>query len=231
MPFAWRRSSTCAASFVRRRLPLQLLPSPRTGKFLRPPRIRTTPTAPTTTALSLRTRREAMPPHSHRHTVTCPRLLSKVGIFVFPMRHDSLFLAAVCRIFALANIPCPQQICQSLSEQFVVCDVNDNIISLNLSSSGLSGSLPDVFQNLNHLTFLNLANNSLSGPFPDSVCLTYGLAGLKLCTSSDSNCALTSVPLCVADAPNSALPNLQFKEIGNLTNPQKGEHFIRLQVQ
>ncbi|CAF2152058.1 unnamed protein product [Brassica napus] len=52
------------------------------------------------------------------------------------------------------------------------CSISDisvppKIISLNLSSSGLSGTILSHFQNLNHLEILDLSNNSLSGMVPE----------------------------------------------------------------
>ncbi|XP_009150292.1 probable LRR receptor-like serine/threonine-protein kinase MEE39 isoform X1 [Brassica rapa] len=52
------------------------------------------------------------------------------------------------------------------------CSISDisvppKIISLNLSSSGLSGTIISHFQNLNHLEILDLSNNSLSGMVPE----------------------------------------------------------------
>ncbi|KAG2247579.1 hypothetical protein Bca52824_087207 [Brassica carinata] len=52
------------------------------------------------------------------------------------------------------------------------CSISDisvppKIISLNLSSSGLSGTILSDFQNLNHLEILDLSNNSLSGMVPE----------------------------------------------------------------
>ncbi|EEF46324.1 BRASSINOSTEROID INSENSITIVE 1-associated receptor kinase 1 precursor, putative [Ricinus communis] len=41
------------------------------------------------------------------------------------------------------------------------------IISLDLSSSGLTGDVPPVFANLKSLESLDLSNNSLTGPVPD----------------------------------------------------------------
>ncbi len=92
------------------------------------------------------------------------------------------------------------------------------------------GSLPNVFQNLDHLTSLDLSYNSLTGAVPDSVCYLKSLTSLFLCSNSNTSCTLASVPLCVADAPYSVLNNLKIKEIGNLSNPQKGEFRLLFHV-
>ncbi|KAF8108583.1 hypothetical protein N665_0107s0005 [Sinapis alba] len=52
------------------------------------------------------------------------------------------------------------------------CSISDisappKIISLNLSSSGLTGTILSDFQNLNHLEILDLSNNTLSGMVPE----------------------------------------------------------------
>ncbi|EFH53741.1 predicted protein [Arabidopsis lyrata subsp. lyrata] len=70
------------------------------------------------------------------------------------------------------------------------CNITDisappRIISLNLSSSGLSGTIVHDFQNLTHLESLDLSNNTLSGTVPEFLAsmkslLVINLSGNKL---------------------------------------------------
>ncbi|KAK9030838.1 hypothetical protein V6N11_032248 [Hibiscus sabdariffa] len=54
------------------------------------------------------------------------------------------------------------------------------IVSLNLSSSGLTGGIPLYIQNLTRLEYLDLSNNSLTGPVPDFLSRLQSLTLLNL---------------------------------------------------
>ncbi|KAK9231894.1 hypothetical protein WN943_022135 [Citrus x changshan-huyou] len=64
------------------------------------------------------------------------------------------------------------------------CSYEDNnpsrIISLNLSSSGLTGEISPYFANLTAIEFLDLSNNSLSGTFPEFLSKLPSLRALNL---------------------------------------------------
>ncbi|KAK8274377.1 hypothetical protein V6Z12_D10G069100 [Gossypium hirsutum] len=54
------------------------------------------------------------------------------------------------------------------------------IISLNLSSSGLTAGIPPYIQNLSQLQYLDLSNNSLTGPVPEFLSKLQSLTILNL---------------------------------------------------
>ncbi|GMI93761.1 IMPAIRED OOMYCETE SUSCEPTIBILITY 1 [Hibiscus trionum] len=64
------------------------------------------------------------------------------------------------------------------------CTYDDNspprIVSLNLSSSGLTGGIPLYIQNLTQLQYLDLSNNSLTGPVPEFLSRLRSLTLLNL---------------------------------------------------
>ncbi|XVF25075.1 hypothetical protein REPUB_Repub13aG0182500 [Reevesia pubescens] len=64
------------------------------------------------------------------------------------------------------------------------CSYEDNspprIISLNLSSSGLTGGIPPFIANLTQLQSLDLSNNSLTGPVPEFLSKLQSLTVLNL---------------------------------------------------
>ncbi|PPD79953.1 hypothetical protein GOBAR_DD23104 [Gossypium barbadense] len=67
---------------------------------------------------------------------------------------------------------------------FVTCDVQKNVITVNLAKKGLFGRISPSFGGLKELKNLNLNDNKLSGPIPDSLTkLTY----LQLFDVSNNN--------------------------------------------
>ena len=61
----------------------------------------------------------------------------------------------------------------------------ESTFKLDLSNSGLTGSIPPEIGNLTNLTYLNLSDNQLSGIIPD-----------EICNQGDSSPGLTGNPLC-----------------------------------
>jgi len=62
----------------------------------------------------------------------------------------------------------------------VVCDSNNNVISINLGGNNLVGAIPADIGNLPYLQSLNLAWNQLSGSIPASICNLTNLQYLDL---------------------------------------------------
>ncbi|XP_065866573.1 putative receptor-like protein kinase At3g47110 [Euphorbia lathyris] len=63
-------------------------------------------------------------------------------------------------------------------------DAGQRVVSLNLSSFGLSGTISPHIANLSFLTSLHLQNNQLSGTFPDQICNLFRLTVLNLSSNS-----------------------------------------------
>lgn len=97
------------------------------------------------------------------------------------------------------------------------------MIGLDVSSLGLTGTLPPSFAILTTLTYLNLSDNLYSGQFPEYIANFTQLLTLALCLPDNSNCSFSNIPLSVADAPfGGPLSSLTNKTIGNLTSLEKG---------
>lgn len=62
----------------------------------------------------------------------------------------------------------------------VLCSATKNIISIDLNSKRLQGSMPNSFGKLSTLKFLYLQNNLISGTIPPSVGNLSSLLGLRL---------------------------------------------------
>ncbi|AEC08196.1 Leucine-rich repeat protein kinase family protein [Arabidopsis thaliana] len=78
--------------------------------------------------------------------------------------------------------PClPQELSwENLRCSYTNSSTPPKIISLNLSASGLTGSLPSVFQNLTQIQELDLSNNSLTGLVPSFLANIKSLSLLDL---------------------------------------------------
>ena len=63
---------------------------------------------------------------------------------------------------------------------WVACDIDGNVIELQLSSSGLSGGLPSSFKDLDKLEKIRLSNNNLTGTLPDAIWSSAHLKELML---------------------------------------------------
>ncbi|KAK9910454.1 hypothetical protein M0R45_034415 [Rubus argutus] len=61
-----------------------------------------------------------------------------------------------------------------------LCNYNTTLVHLDLSSSKLSGLLPDVFGNMSSLGYLSLSDNQLEGGIPDSFAKLCGLQYLVI---------------------------------------------------
>ncbi|KAJ6372785.1 hypothetical protein OIU76_027167 [Salix suchowensis] len=70
----------------------------------------------------------------------------------------------------------------------VKCDSSNNVISINLASEGLSGTLPSELSTLSQLQSLSLQGNKLSGPLPSFA----NIASLKELYIGSNN--FTSIP-------------------------------------
>ncbi|XWS20199.1 hypothetical protein CRYUN_Cryun31cG0079400 [Craigia yunnanensis] len=106
--------------------------------------------------------------------------------------------------------PCtPQQ----YSWEGLNCSYEDSnpprIISLNLSSSGLSGEIPRYIVNLTQLLYLDLSNNNLTGPVPEFLTDLQSLTLLNL----ERNALNGSVPAGLIEKSNRRL--LQLNVEGN----------------
>jgi len=98
----------------------------------------------------------------------------------------------------------------------------DDTYTLDLSNSGLTGSIPSEIGNLTNLTFLKLSSNELTGFIPLEICNLTNLTGLYL----DRNQLTGEIPSEIGNLTN--LEYLYFfnnqltgtipPEIGNLTN-------------
>ncbi|KAJ6435911.1 hypothetical protein OIU84_001020 [Salix udensis] len=71
----------------------------------------------------------------------------------------------------------------------VNCDNSNNVISINLASEGLSGTLPSELSTLSYLQSLSLQGNKLSGPLPSFA----NIASLKELYIGSNN--FTSIPI------------------------------------
>ncbi|CAL2245216.1 unnamed protein product [Prunus armeniaca] len=89
------------------------------------------------------------------------------------------------------------------------------IISLNLSSSGLTGEIAPPLFNLTMLRTLDLSNNNLTGPVPEFVSQLPNLKILNL----EKNKLTGSVPAGLIQKSNDGLLSLSFCENQNLTAP------------
>ncbi|VVA24289.1 PREDICTED: probable LRR receptor [Prunus dulcis] len=89
------------------------------------------------------------------------------------------------------------------------------IISLNLSSSGLTGEIAPSLFNLTMLQTLDLSNNNLTGPLPEFVSQLPNLKILNL----EKNKLTGSVPAGLIQKSNDGLLSLSFCENQNLTAP------------
>ncbi|KAJ6296413.1 hypothetical protein OIU78_024295 [Salix suchowensis] len=69
------------------------------------------------------------------------------------------------------------------------CDSSNNVISINLASEGLSGTLPSELSTLSQLQSLSLQGNKLSGPLPSFA----NIASLKELYIGSNN--FTSIPI------------------------------------
>ncbi|KAJ6673147.1 RECEPTOR PROTEIN KINASE TMK1-RELATED [Salix viminalis] len=69
------------------------------------------------------------------------------------------------------------------------CDNSNNVISINLASEGLSGTLPSELSTLSYLQSLSLQGNKLSGPLPSFA----NIASLKELYIGSNN--FTSIPI------------------------------------
>ncbi|XP_022720797.1 LOW QUALITY PROTEIN: LRR receptor-like serine/threonine-protein kinase IOS1 [Durio zibethinus] len=102
---------------------------------------------------------------------------------------------------------------QEYSWQGLNCSYEDSnpprIISLNLSSSGLSGQIPPYIVNLTQLLYLDLSNNNLTGPVPDFLTQLQSLTLLNL----ERNALNGSIPRGLIDKSNKGL--LQLNVEGN----------------
>ena len=74
------------------------------------------------------------------------------------------------------------------------CDDSDQIISLQLSSVGLSGSIPNAIMKLTALTSLSIASNLLTGAIPESV---GNMTSLRFLNASN-NRLTGSIPLTIS---------------------------------
>ena len=63
---------------------------------------------------------------------------------------------------------------------WVACDIDGNVLELQLSSSGLSGGLPSSFKDLDKLEKIRLSNNNLTGTLPASIWSSAHLKELML---------------------------------------------------
>lgn len=86
---------------------------------------------------------------------------------------------------------------------FVTCDVQKNVITVNLAKKGLFGRISPSFGALKELKNLNLNDNKLSGPIPDSLAK---LTDLQLLDVSNNNLS--------GDIPNFA-SSVKFVHTGN----------------
>uniref|UniRef100_A0A9I9D4M7 non-specific serine/threonine protein kinase n=1 Tax=Cucumis melo TaxID=3656 RepID=A0A9I9D4M7_CUCME len=93
------------------------------------------------------------------------------------------------------------------------------IISLNLSSSGLTGEIPREIENLKMLETLDLSNNSLSGPVPDFLAQLPFLRVLIL----ERNKLSGLIPAQLVEKSNNGSLTLRFGDNPNLfaTAPRK----------
>ncbi|XP_022714520.1 LRR receptor-like serine/threonine-protein kinase IOS1 [Durio zibethinus] len=102
---------------------------------------------------------------------------------------------------------------QEYSWEGLNCSYEDSnpprIISLNLSSSGLTGELPADIVNLTELLYLDLSNNNLSGPVPEFLTQLQSLTHLNLTRNELSG----SVPAGLIEKSNRGL--LQLNVEGN----------------
>ncbi|KAK6268141.1 hypothetical protein QUC31_012301 [Theobroma cacao] len=102
---------------------------------------------------------------------------------------------------------------QKYSWEGLNCSYEDSnpprIISLNLSSSSLSGEIPPYIVNLTQLLYLDLSNNNLTGPVPEFLTQLQSLSLLNL----EGNALNGSVPTGLIDRSNRGL--LQLNVEGN----------------
>ncbi|XVE52000.1 hypothetical protein DITRI_Ditri02bG0085200 [Diplodiscus trichospermus] len=82
------------------------------------------------------------------------------------------------------------------------------IISLNLSSSGLSGDIPRYIVNLTQLLYLDLSNNNLTGPVPDFLNDLQSLTRLNL----QRNALNGTIPTGLIEKSNRGLLQLNVDE-------------------
>ncbi|XP_022714523.1 probable LRR receptor-like protein kinase At1g51890 [Durio zibethinus] len=98
---------------------------------------------------------------------------------------------------------------QEYSWEGLICNYEDSnppgIISLNLSSSGLTGEIPLNIVNLTQLQYLDLSNNNLSGPVPEFLTQLQTLTFLNL----ERNALNGSVPAGLIEKSNRGLLQLQ----------------------
>ncbi|ESQ51384.1 hypothetical protein EUTSA_v10016220mg [Eutrema salsugineum] len=90
---------------------------------------------------------------------------------------------------------------ENLRCSYVDVSTPPRIISLNLSESGLTGSIAPIFQNLTQLQELDLSNNSLTGPIPTFLA---SMKSLSLINLSGNNLN-GSVPQALLDRRNEGL--------------------------
>jgi hypothetical protein len=146
-------------------------------------------------------------------------------------------LDALCELMSFAGVACPSLadggVCMDASfAKFILCEGN-NIVTLVLSRDSfgttLIGQIPDIFNNLTHLTYLELTPAvEAPGSLPSSVCSLRQLATLTLCVyvplygAVSYQCSFSSVPLCVLDVGIPPLDAVVTTAIASLGSTQKG---------
>ena len=83
--------------------------------------------------------------------------------------------------------------------------VNDRVVGLDLSSFGLSGSVPSELGNLSRLQVLDLSGNELTGPVPPELVNLSSLEHLYLKGNRLSSC----IPLELRNVPNNDLDSVR----------------------
>ncbi|CAE6075304.1 unnamed protein product [Arabidopsis arenosa] len=159
---------------------------------------------------------------------TLPPLLNAVEVFTvveFPQPEtdasDVVAIKNIKAIYGLARATWQGDPC--VPRQFLWNGLNCNntetstpprITSLNLSSSGLTGSISVVIQNLTHLEKLDLSNNNLTGEVPEF------LANMKLLLfiNLSKNNLNGLVPKALRDRENKGLKLIVDKNVDNCSS-------------
>ena len=146
------------------------------------------------------------------------------GIHSSSIQDDAIcgFIAGVSNIQSIgfAGWTCTNGVANNLCVDMwtgLACSIQGNVLSIDLSNYGLTGTISGSLGNLTSMKVLKLSNNSLAGTIPSGLSLATNLVTLELQSNSltgsipPSFCSLTKMStfdVCNDNSNNTGCPNL-----------------------